>query len=246
MQAFGKLILVDAKLFTRNLINLFFLLIFPILILVIFGAMWGNEPVEMFGGYGSVDVSVPGYIAAMVIGTAGFLNLPIDLVNYRERGILRRYRATPVKPAWVLGSQLVVTLGATVVGTALQLGAGRLLYQMRMPAATWPALLGFFFICLSVFSIGFLIASLMKTSSAARTIGMAVYFPMMFLSGGTMPREVMPESLTRVADLLPLTHAVSLFKDLWFGRGWDLTHAAVLGGIALTCTLIAVLLFRWE
>jgi ABC-2 type transport system permease protein len=246
MNAFFKLTWMDTRLFLRNSVGAFFVLVFPVIMLVIFGAMYGNDPARIFDGLGAIDVSVPGYIVAMVIGTAGFLNLPIDLAAYRERGILRRYRATPLKPGWVLGSQTLVVLGAALVGTLIQIGLGYGVYHIRLPEAPLAVLLGFLLACLSTFATGFLIASLVRTPGTARAVGMAIYYPMMFLSGGTLPRELMPDTLKRIADFIPLTHAVSLFKDLWFGRVWSPVDVAVLVGVTLLCSFAAVRLFRWE
>jgi ABC-2 type transport system permease protein len=246
MTAFLKLTWTDTKLFMRNTIGAFFMLVFPVLMLFVFGAMYGNKPTPLFNGLGSVDVSVPGYIVSLVIGTAGFLNLPIELAIYRERGILRRYRATPLKPGRVLGSQMIVVLGSVLAGTLIQIGLGVGIYHMRLPEAPLAVLLGFVLISVSTFATGFLFASLVKTASTARALGMAIYYPMMFLCGGTLPRELMPDTLKRIADFLPLTHAVSLFKDLWFGHGWNLVDVAVLAGVGIVSALIAVRLFRWE
>jgi ABC-2 type transport system permease protein len=246
MNSFMKLSWVGTKIFFREYISSFFVLVFPVLMLLIFGAMYGNQPAQVFNGRGAMDVSIPGYIVALVIGTAGFISLPIDLATYRERGILRRYRATPLRPGWVLGSQLVVTFLATLLGTLILIGCGILIYHLRLPEAMLLTLLGFVIACLSSFATGFLIASLAPTASAARAIGMVVYYPMMFLSGGTLPREFMPETLKRIANFFPMTYALDLFKGLWFGQGWNLTALAILAGVVVVCVLVAVRFFRWE
>jgi len=77
-----------------------FTLALPLMILILLGSIFGNEPSPMYGGYGSVDVSVPAY-GAMIIAISAFISLPITPANCRERGILRRLRATPVGPAAV-------------------------------------------------------------------------------------------------------------------------------------------------
>ncbi len=246
MRTFFKLTYVDSKLFLRNFISAFFVFAFPVLMLLIFGAMYGNAPTPVFGGRGAMDVSVPGYVAALVIGTAGFLSLPIDVTVYRERGILRRYRATPVKPAMVLGSQLLVTLAATLLGTLLLGITGVIVFHLQLPANIPALVIGYLLACLSTFSTGLLLASLFKTASAVRAVGMAVYYPMMFLSGGTLPREVMPETLKRISDFIPLTYSVNLLKDLWFGNGWNLTAVIVLVGCAVVFIAASARLFRWE
>jgi ABC-2 type transport system permease protein len=246
MNSFMKLTWVGTKIFFREYISTFFVLVFPVLMLVIFGAMYGNQPTQFFNGHGAMDVSVPGYIVALVIGTAGFISLPIDLAAYRERGVLRRYRATPLSPGWVLGSQLMVTFLATLLGTLLLIGCGILVYHLKLPESPLPTLLGFIVACISTFATGFLIASLAPTASAARAIGMVIYYPMMFLSGGTFPREMMPETLKRIAYFFPMTYSLDLFKGLWFGNGWNLTALAVLAGLVLVCALVSMRVFRWE
>ncbi len=107
MRSFRKLTVVECKLYFRFPIMALFTLALPLMILILLGSIFGNEPARMYGGYGSVDASVSAY-AAMIIAISAFISLPITLANYRERGILRRFRATPVSPAAVLGAQLVM------------------------------------------------------------------------------------------------------------------------------------------
>ncbi|HEX7432821.1 MAG TPA: hypothetical protein VF326_04140, partial [Anaerolineaceae bacterium] len=61
----------------RDFISAFFVLAFPLMMLIMFGAMYGNDPSPLFNGKGTMDVTVPGYIVSLVIGTTGFLSLPI-------------------------------------------------------------------------------------------------------------------------------------------------------------------------
>jgi ABC-2 type transport system permease protein len=76
MTALFKLTLIDIKLYLRNFVSLFFTLVFPLLMLFLFGSMYGNEPSPFFGGHGSMDVTIPGYIATIIIGTTAFMSLP--------------------------------------------------------------------------------------------------------------------------------------------------------------------------
>ncbi len=246
MNAFLKLTWVETKLSLRNTISTFFTFAFPLIMLLIFGAMYGNDPVKAFGGHGAMDVMVPGYIAALVIATSAFMSLPITLASYRERGILRRYRATPVQPGVVLGANMLVTLGLTLLGTLVLILTGALAFHLFLPSAVLSVLLGFLLICLSLFSAGFLIACLVRNTNTARAVGMAVFYPMMFLSGGTLPRELFPETLKHISDFIPLTYAVTLMKELWFNGTWNLTAVAVLIGIMVIGTVVSVRLFRWE
>jgi ABC-2 type transport system permease protein len=148
MRGFWKLTWIEAKLFFRIPIMAFFTLAFPLMILFIFGGIYGNAPSQMFGGLGSVDVSIPAY-TGMIIGTSALLSLTITLANYRERGILRRYRATPVSPSAVLGAQLVVLFVMTLVGMGVLVLAGKVFYGMRFEGNVWSVLAGFTLGCVS-------------------------------------------------------------------------------------------------
>jgi len=90
MKGFGRLTLVNLKLYLREPISTFFTLAFPPLCVVLFGAMYGNEPTPLLGGHGSMDVSMPGY-TAMILGTVGLMGVPITISGYRETGVLRRF-----------------------------------------------------------------------------------------------------------------------------------------------------------
>jgi ABC-2 type transport system permease protein len=106
------------------------------MLLILFGSIFGNEPNSGYGGYGTVDASVPAY-SALIISMSAMLSLPITLANYRERGILRRYRATPVRPTTVLGAQLVMQFLMTLAGMGLLVLLGKVIYQMRFDGNAW-------------------------------------------------------------------------------------------------------------
>jgi ABC-2 type transport system permease protein len=246
MQAFGKMVWVDLKLFSRNWVAAFFTLAFPVLNMFLFGAIYGNQPASNFGGHGSVDVMIPGYIAAVVIGTTGFMNLPLELAARRQLGVLRRLRASPLHPWVILASQVAVNLLASLVGGALLVLVGVTVYHAALPANPAPILLGFLYSALSLYALSFTIAGLVRSVSTARALCMSIFFPMMFLSGGTLPLQFMPAAIQRIAGFLPLTYVVDLLKDLYLKGSWNLNALLVLGGMLVICVLLSVRLFRWE
>jgi len=101
---------------------------------------------------------------------------------------------------------------------------------------------------LAMFSLGYLIASLAPNARVANIIGMVLLYPMLFLSGAGFPLELLPDSLKRVSNLLPLTYVVKLLRGLWFGKPlselW--LPILVLGVILIVCSLLAARFFRWE
>ena len=241
-----KLTFVDLKLYLRNWIATFFTLAFPLLMLFLFGSMYGNSPSPVFGGYGSMDVTIPGYIASIIIGTTGLMSLPMELVTRRQQGVLRRFRASPLPAAAVLGSQLLVNLLMALIGAALLVGGGILVYHIHLPSNWLPLLPAFGLCCMGVFAMGFIIASLVHTASAARAISMLIFYPMMFLSGGTLPLQFFPKGLQQAAQFIPMTQVVNLLHNLWFDQGWDLTAVAVMLGLLVVGTLVSARFFKWE
>jgi len=247
MRAFGKLTWTELKLYFREPIGAFFTLVFPLMMLFLFGSMYGNEPSEYFNGYGSVDVSVPGY-TAMIIATSSLMSLTIVIAAYRENGILRRLRATPLRPQAILFAQVIVIFSMTLAGMALLIIAGKLVYNLRFDGNPWSVALAFTFASLSFFALGFVLAGLLPTARSAQLVGMVLLYPMIFLSGSTIPLEILPEGVRSAARFLPLTYVVDLLRGLWIGEAWSQhwTAIAVLAGLLLVGVLVSVLTFRWE
>lgn len=225
----------------------FFTLAFPPLLVLLFGAVYGNDPEPMFGGYGSMDVSMPGY-TAMILGTVGLFGVPITISGYRESGVLRRFQATPVRPLAYIMADIVANLIITLLGMVGLVVVGWLLYRVRFEGQAVQVIPAVIFGGLTMFSIGYLIASIAPGSRAALVMGMVIFYPMTFLSGAAIPLEVMPASIQRVADFLPLTYVVNLLRGLWFGGSWEdhLLDMAILGAVLIAGTALAARFFRWE
>jgi ABC-2 type transport system permease protein len=236
---------VELKLKMREPVGTFFTLIFPLLLLFLFGTIYGNEPTPFLGGRGNVDNSVPGYIS-IIIGTIALIGLPVTLGEYREQGILRRLRATPLSSTAVLGTQVSVHLVLALFGAALVVASSFIVYGLLRPTAPIAVVAAFILSCLSFFSVGFLLAGLLPTANSAQAVGMALFFPMMFLSGAGLPQEILPDSLVRFSQILPLTHVVNLLRSLWYGNGWDGTAVIVLIAMFIVSALVSAKTFRWE
>jgi ABC-2 type transport system permease protein len=247
MRGFTQLVLINFKLYLRQPIATFFTLAFPPLLILIFGAMFGNDPSPLFGGYGSMDISMPAY-SSLVLGTVGLLNVPITSGGYREQGILRRYRATPMRPLTYILADVLTNLVITLIGMVVLVTIGWLLYRVRFEGQALNVILAVVIGGLAMFALGYLIASLAPGARTAQVVGMVIFYPMMFLSGAGVPLEVMPDAVRRISDFLPLTYVVTLLRGMWFGEGLSdhLTEVAVLGGIFVVCAGLAARFFRWE
>jgi ABC-2 type transport system permease protein len=247
MRAFLKLTGVALRLYLREPMAAFFTLAFPSLLLVLFGSIYGNEPTPLFGGRGTIDVSMPNY-TGLILATVALMNIPITTATYRELGVLRRFRVTPMRPLTYIAADVCTNLLMTLVGMLVLLAAGWALYQVEFEGELISFLAAVLLGCLAMFSLGYLIASLAAGARMAQVVGMLILYPMMFLSGAGMPIELLPDSMRRISNFLPLTYAVNLLDGMWFGEAWSahLLDVAVLGIMVVLLGGLAVRLFRWE
>jgi ABC-2 type transport system permease protein len=247
MKGFWKLAWVEIKIYLRQPEAAFFTLVFPMLLLFLFGSIYGNKPSPFFDGRGMVDVSTPAYLA-MIIGSTGLLSISITVSSYREKGVLRRFRATPLRPAAVLVSQVIVHFLMTLLGGTLLIIAARLVYGLRFAGRPLDVLLGFTLSSLSFFAVGFLLASVARTARVAYILGMVLYFPNLFLSGATIPKQTFPQALRAASKFIPLTHVVDLLQGLWAGDalGKHVLEIAVLAGLLVVGVAVSAKAFRWE
>jgi ABC-2 type transport system permease protein len=247
MKSFIKLATLELKLFGREPSALFFTLVFPILLLAVFGAIYGNEPSDFFGGRGYIDTICPAFIG-LIIAMTGFTAIPGVVSAYREKGVLRRLRASPIRSSTVLSAWILVYSLVTALGSLLMLLFARIVFSLRFSGNPLYILLFTVMSIISIFSLGFIIASLAPSVRTAETIGMAVYFPMIFLSGATIPVQIFPETLQKIVQFVPLTHVVRMMQGLWFGNPLRdyLLNIAVIAGLGVLGVLASALTFKWE
>ena len=242
-----KLSWVEFKLFLREPVAAFFTLLFPLMLLFLFGGIYGNKASSFFGGFGMVDISVPSY-TAMIIASSGLLGLSISISAYRETGVLRRLRATPLRPLTILGAQVIVLYSMTIAGMLILIVAGKAVYNLRFAGNPASLLAAFTLSAMSLFAMGFVVAGLAPTARVAQVVGMAIFYPMIFLSGATIPREVLPETMRQYSQVLPLAHAVNLLRGIWTGGAWGdyVKEVVVLLALFFAGALISARTFRWE
>lgn len=237
----------ELKMFFKNVINIIFVLIFPSCMILLFGNIYGNNANEMFGGFGTVDIMIPGYIC-LIVAVTGLMSLPITLCTYRENKVLKRLRATTLTPLSIIGTQFAVNFIMTLVGIALLIVISLIAFNFELIGSVLIVMLLTILVVCSIFSIGLLIASIFKSSKTATTIAMMLYFPMIFLSGATMPIELMPDTVQKWANVLPLTHAVKVLKSAWLNKPFSDYSISfiVLISIFIVCSLLSVKCFKWE
>jgi ABC-2 type transport system permease protein len=167
---------------------------------------------------------------------------------YREGGILKRLRATPLRPQTILSAHVIVKLLLTAATIALMVAAGKRYYPVGIQVPFVKFALALLIATCSILSIGFLIASIVPTARFAQPIGAVIMYPMLAVCGLFAPIAVLPPVLRAVSKFVPLTYAVSLLSGMWKGDAWSL-HLGDLAALAIVfavCVALSSKVFRWE
>jgi ABC-2 type transport system permease protein len=247
MKSMLKMTWMETRLFLREPVGAFFTLVFPLMMLFIFGSTMVGKTASEPGTTEMMQMLIPS-LSAMVIGITGLMAVTMTMATYRENGILRRLRTTPVSPLVVMGSQVVVVFTMTCLGMLLLAAAGRFFYQIRFEGSILSVGAGFVLSSLSFFGIGFILAGTLPTARTAQISAMVLMYPMLILSGAAWPRELMPAAAQRVSAFLPLTYVVNLLRGLWNGDAWSshLLDVGVLVVMLVVGVVLSAKLFRWE
>ncbi|MFE2419462.1 ABC transporter permease [Streptomyces hokutonensis] len=236
----------ELRLFRREPGALFWILAFPTLLLVILGSIPGFRHHEAdLGGLRTIDVYVPvTVLLGMIVGA--LQSMPQTLTGYRERGILRRMSATPVRPSALLSAQMVVYGTAALASALCALIVGRLAFDVRLPKQAFGYLLALLLAVLAALALGAVVSALSRTTKIAGAIGSAVFFPMMFCAGVWIPVNSMPDVMARIVGYTPFGAAAEALNRAAAGHwpGW--THLGVLVAWTVLLTAGASRWFRWE
>jgi ABC-2 type transport system permease protein len=239
---------LEVKIFLREPLGVIGSVFVPVFLFVVLGRVFGDElsgASEGERGLVGVDLAV---FAALLIAISAVLSLVTIVSIYREGGILKRLRATPLRPLTILAAHVIVKLLFTAVTLTLTMALGKRYLPVDIPIP-WVAFTAATLVStLSILSLGFVLASIVPTARFAQPIGTIVLYPMIGISGLFVPLSQMPGPLQFAARLTPATYAVSLMRGAWNGDAVA-SHAGDLAALALiflVCTTIAARSFRWE
>jgi ABC-2 type transport system permease protein len=254
MRGYRAMTRTEFRLFRREPFSVVFVLAFPLMMMVLLAAVFGNnqaDATEMQNGMLVWRGVTPAnyYTAASVAGIIAALELmtlPITLAGYRERGILRRFHASSVPASILVAAQLTLALVTFGVGTLIMAIIARLAYHAMLPKDVLGVLAALVVGTAAFAAIGLLLATVIRTSRAALGIGLLLFLVLWLISGTAPPRAVLPSGLRDVGGVLPLAHLVTAVQNPWFGLGWSGTDLAVLAAYALAAGLPALWFFRWD
>jgi ABC-2 type transport system permease protein len=235
----GRIIWTEIKLLAREPLTLLVGLAFPVLLLVLLAGSFGNDPDPNMGNVGDTDFYVPVYAAA-TIAVMGFMGVPSHLAAYRERGVLRRFRAAGVPAAALLVAQIMVTALLVAVGAAAMMAIGFAAFDLNAPHSVAGVVVGFLLGTLAFAALGVLLGSVLPTSRAAQGLGLLLFFGLFFIAGGGPPPYMLPKAVNTLVDWTPIGPLVDAVGDPWHGFGWNPVALVALGAIAVVASALAV------
>ncbi len=247
MKAFRTMFKTELMLSLRGMDMFIFAICMPIVVIVILGIIFGDKPAFDGAGYTFFEQSF-GAVSTIAIAAGGVMGLPLVISDYRHKKILKRLKVTPTSPTVILAVQVLVYVFYSIVSLILVYAAAAIFFGYKMEGS-WIEFLGaYFLVILSIFSIGVLVGGVASNIKTAGVLASILYFPMLVLSGATLPYEVMPTILQRVADIMPLTQGIKLLKsaslgvpvaDIWL-------PIIVMSLLAVVCISLSIRFFKWE
>jgi ABC-2 type transport system permease protein len=247
LRALVKLTWLELKIFVREPLGFIGSVAIPVLMFVVLARLFGPRVVTATRTVPAFGQVLPAF-SALFVAMGAVTSLVTIISIYREGGILKRLRATPLSPAVILSAHVIVKLlltAATLVALTL---AGRRVYPIDPSVPLGSFAVAVLFTTWSILSIGFVIASIVPTARFAQPIAALVFYPMIAVSGLFFPLDVLPAPVAALARVLPLTAGASLLNGIWKGEGW-LAHSSdvvVLAATFILCTALSSRVFRWE
>lgn len=247
MNKFITMLKTELKLSMRGMDMIIFALCMPVAAAVILGVIYGNKPAFWGAEYSFLEQSF-GALSTIAVCAGGVMGLPLLISDYRNKKILKRYQVTPANPSFLLAVWVTIYAVYSLLSLLLVFGTLSLFFEFRFRGSFVIFLLTYILVMFSMFSIGLMVGGVapdMKTASMAASI---LYFPMLIFSGATLPYEVMPPALQRVADILPLTQGIKLLKAASLGLPLEQVKISIMIMLIfmMICGGIAVRFFQWE
>lgn len=249
MRGLWNLTWLEVKIFAREPLGAIGTVGLPVVVFLFFQRMAPRahtaSPSSMSGIFREGGVAV---FVSVLIAISAVQSLVTIVSIYREGGILKRLRATPLRPATILSAHVLAKLLLTALTMITMVVAGKRYFTLGADVPVASFIVAMLVSVVSILSIGFVVASVVPTARFAQPVGALVWYPMIALSGLFTPISALPPVLRAIARVLPLTYVTSLLQGIWRGDGW-MAHMRDLGALAVVfilCIAVSSRVFRWE
>lgn len=247
MKRFLKLLKIEGLLGLRCPDSIFFGVCMPVGIIVLIGIISGSKPAFYGSNYTLLESSFGALITVGICATA-FMGIPLTIADYRDKKILKHFFVTPVSPAVLLLVQGAIDVILSIVSAISIYAVVKLFFGYEMRGSKVGFILSYFLVMFSMYSIGMFMASICKNMKVANVVCSIVYFPMLLLSGATIPYEIFPKALQYTANVLPLTQGIKLLKGYSLGLPQQslLVPIVIMIVWCIVGITASVKVFRWE
>src|SRR4051812_8305567 len=248
LRGLWKLTWIEIKVFLREPLGAIGTIGVPVLLFVVLGRVTSHRlPPSSFPGSGLSGAGLPVLVSLLIV-IGAVLSLVTIISIYREGGILKRLRATPLRPWTILGAHVLVKLMLTALTMVAMTLAGRRYFAIGPEVPLISFTIALLISTLSILSVGFIVASVVPTARFAQPVGALIFYPMLGFSGLFVPIAALPPVLRAIARVLPLGYSTSLLRGIWTGDSWS-AHAGDVAALAVTfviCIAVSARVFRWE
>ena len=247
MNKFLTMLKTELKLSFRGMDMIIFAVCMPVVVVILLGIIYGGKPAFDGADYTFLEQSF-GAVSTIAVCAGGVMGLPLVISDYRQKKILKRSKITPSSPVLLLSVQVAIYMIYSLIALVLIYLVSVLLFGMKLQGAFLPFMGAFFLVMISMFSIGMMVGGVSPNTKIASVLASLLYFPMLIFSGATLPYEVMPAVLQKLADLLPLTQGIKLLKAASLGLPAEnvMASLAVMAVITVVCGGVSIRFFKWE
>jgi ABC-2 type transport system permease protein len=236
--------------FWRNPVAAFFTIAFPLMLLLIFGTLFGNQTIDYRQGVRVAQFLAPA-MAVYAAVTAAFTSLAIAVAIAREQGILKRLRGTPLPPWVFMTGRVLASVWIGLIGVVLMPAAGVGVYHVQILGRTLVASVVTLAVGIGCFAaLGLALVSLVRSSSAVQGIASTVILVLAFVSDIFLIGVELPPWLSTIGSIFPLKHFANALGDAFnpflpgSGFAWD--DLAVMAAWGVAGVLVALWRFSWE
>lgn len=247
MNKFITMLKVELKLSLRGMDMFIFAVCMPIVIVIILGIIYKNNPAFEGAEYTFLEQSF-GAVSTIAICAGGVMGLPLVISDYRQKKILKRFKITPVSPILILAVQVTIYMLYSIFSLILIYIVSSLFFKLNLKGSLILFLVSFFLVMISIFSIGIMVGGVSKNMKSASIIASILYFPMIIFSGATLPYEVMPKAMQNIVSIFPLTQGIKLLKATSLGLTIENVFISIIimSVISVICIVISICFFKWE
>lgn len=208
---------MEMRALSREYVSLFFMIVLPLVLTVVFGGAFGDEPTQYGENVLGIDTVVPINIAFLLANT-GLMGIPITVLEVKDQGALKRYITYPVSYGTYFFALMLTFMIVCILSTGLFMGVSFFMYHAKwfMSLQSFVLFLITYFDTMFIFFIiGYALALLIKSSRTASLVSSSIFMFLLFTSGVALPVEMLPTIVQKSAHLFPMHHSIQIIQMIW-------------------------------